>query len=101
MAIRHRDQHPSSPRANGGPSPPRLRTGATPGRFQIDGDALAQLPEAERTVLLLIAWADLTYGEAAVALEVPIGTVRHGTPQFRCWVSDQILQTRPLGRDAS
>lgn len=40
------------------------------------GDALAQLPEAERTVLLLIAWADLTYEEAAVALDVPIGTVR-------------------------
>jgi RNA polymerase sigma-70 factor (ECF subfamily) len=40
------------------------------------GDALAQLPEAERTVLLLLAWADLTYEEAAVALDVPIGTVR-------------------------
>ncbi|MGH2626351.1 MAG: RNA polymerase sigma factor, partial [Anaerolineales bacterium] len=40
------------------------------------GDALAQLPEAERTVLLLIAWADLSYEETAVALDVPIGTVR-------------------------
>jgi len=54
-----------------------------------------------RTPTAPAAWADLTYEEAAVALEVPIGTVRHGTPQFRCWVSDQILQTRPLGRDAS
>ncbi|MGH2392147.1 MAG: RNA polymerase sigma factor, partial [Candidatus Limnocylindria bacterium] len=40
------------------------------------GDALAQLAEAERTVLLLIAWADLSYEETAVALDLPIGTVR-------------------------
>jgi RNA polymerase sigma-70 factor (ECF subfamily) len=39
-------------------------------------DALAQLPEAERSVLLLVAWADLSYEEVAVALDVPIGTVR-------------------------
>jgi RNA polymerase sigma-70 factor (ECF subfamily) len=40
------------------------------------GDALAQLPEPERSVLLLVAWADLSYEEVAVALDVPIGTVR-------------------------
>jgi len=40
------------------------------------GDALAQLPEAERSVLLLVAWADLSYDEVAVALDIPIGTVR-------------------------
>jgi RNA polymerase sigma-70 factor (ECF subfamily) len=40
------------------------------------GDALAQLPEGERNAVLLIAWADLTYEQVAVALGVPIGTVR-------------------------
>ena len=38
--------------------------------------ALARLPAAQRDVLLLIAWADLSYDEVAVALGVPIGTVR-------------------------
>jgi DNA-directed RNA polymerase specialized sigma24 family protein len=30
----------------------------------------------DRDVLLLIAWADLTYAEVAAALGTPIGTVR-------------------------
>jgi RNA polymerase sigma factor (sigma-70 family) len=38
--------------------------------------ALARLSSAERGVLLLIAWADLSYDEAAQALGIPIGTVR-------------------------
>ena len=36
---------------------------------------LARLSPAERDLLLLIAWADLTYEEAAQALDVPLGTV--------------------------
>ncbi|MEU6999042.1 RNA polymerase sigma factor [Nonomuraea sp. NPDC046570] len=38
--------------------------------------ALATLSAADREVLLLIAWADLTYEEVAQALGIPIGTVR-------------------------
>jgi RNA polymerase sigma factor (sigma-70 family) len=38
--------------------------------------ALAQLTPDERDVLLLFAWADLRYEEIAVALQIPIGTVR-------------------------
>ncbi|GAA0355816.1 RNA polymerase sigma factor [Microbispora corallina] len=38
--------------------------------------ALARLSAAERDLLLLIAWADLSYEEAAEALGIPIGTVR-------------------------
>lgn len=38
--------------------------------------ALAGLSQAERDLLLLIAWADLTYEEAAEALGLPLGTVR-------------------------
>ncbi|WP_106397634.1 RNA polymerase sigma factor [Actinocorallia populi] len=38
--------------------------------------ALARLPRGDRDVLLLVAWADLSYGETAQALDIPLGTVR-------------------------
>jgi RNA polymerase sigma factor (sigma-70 family) len=38
--------------------------------------ALARIPDADRDALLLLAWADLTYAEIALALGIPIGTVR-------------------------
>jgi RNA polymerase sigma factor (sigma-70 family) len=38
--------------------------------------ALAGLAAGDRDVLLLIAWADLSYDEVAAALEIPVGTVR-------------------------
>jgi RNA polymerase sigma-70 factor (ECF subfamily) len=37
---------------------------------------LARLAGRDRDVLLLIAWADLSYAEVAEALGIPIGTVR-------------------------
>jgi RNA polymerase sigma-70 factor (ECF subfamily) len=39
-------------------------------------DAIEALPEAERQVLLLFAWEELSYDEIAQALGVPVGTVR-------------------------
>lgn len=38
--------------------------------------ALASLAARDRDVLLLVAWADLSYREVAAALGIPIGTVR-------------------------
>ncbi|MEV4892686.1 RNA polymerase sigma factor [Nonomuraea sp. NPDC059023] len=38
--------------------------------------ALAVLSPEDREVLLMIAWADLSYEEVALALGIPIGTVR-------------------------
>jgi RNA polymerase sigma factor (sigma-70 family) len=38
--------------------------------------ALAALSDDERECLLLYAWADLTYGEVAEALEIAVGTVK-------------------------
>ena len=38
--------------------------------------ALATLAAADRHVLLMVAWADLSYAEVAQALGIPIGTVR-------------------------
>ncbi|MFC0861299.1 RNA polymerase sigma factor [Sphaerimonospora cavernae] len=45
--------------------------------------ALSRLSAAERELLLLIAWADLTYEEAAEALGIPIGTVRSRLHRIR------------------
>ncbi|TYB50873.1 RNA polymerase sigma factor [Nonomuraea sp. PA05] len=38
--------------------------------------ALAALPAADREVLLLVAWAGMSYDDVARALDIPIGTVR-------------------------
>ncbi|GAA3472699.1 RNA polymerase sigma factor [Nonomuraea roseola] len=38
--------------------------------------ALAGLKSGDRDVLLLIAWAGLSYEEVALALDIPVGTVR-------------------------
>jgi RNA polymerase sigma factor (sigma-70 family) len=38
--------------------------------------ALARLSSGEREVVLLYAWAGLSYDEIAVALELPVGTIR-------------------------
>ncbi|WP_446219510.1 RNA polymerase sigma factor [Micromonospora sp. IBHARD004] len=38
--------------------------------------ALGEIAPADREVVLLIAWADLTCEEVARALEIPAGTVR-------------------------
>jgi RNA polymerase sigma-70 factor (ECF subfamily) len=40
------------------------------------GRSLATMRSQDRDVLLLIAWAELTYAEVAAALGTPIGTVR-------------------------
>jgi RNA polymerase sigma factor (sigma-70 family) len=51
----------------------RLRSTA---RMQEVLVAIRSLPEREREVLALVAWAGLTYEQAATALDVPVGTVR-------------------------
>ena len=37
---------------------------------------LARMPARDRDVLLLFAWADMSYAEVAQALHIPVGTVR-------------------------
>jgi len=39
-------------------------------------DGIADLPDGERDALLLYAWEELSYEEIAIALTIPIGTVR-------------------------
>ncbi len=45
--------------------------------------ALTRLSAAERDLLLLVAWADLTYEDVALALGIPVGTVRSRLHRLR------------------
>ena len=52
------------------------------------GAAIRQLPRREREVLALLAWGDLSYGEIAEALGLPIGTVRSRIARARSRLGD-------------
>lgn len=52
------------------------------------GEAIRQLPRREREVLALLAWSDLSYGEIAEALGLPIGTVRSRLARARDRLGD-------------
>jgi RNA polymerase sigma-70 factor, ECF subfamily len=57
--------------------------------------ALARLSSAERGVLLLAAWADLSYDETAQALGIPAGTVRSRLSGARRKVREALSGTNP------
>lgn len=54
--------------------------------------ALGRLPEEEQEALLLYAWEELTYGEIAKVVGVPLGTIRsrihHARTQLRVFVAE-------------
>ncbi len=50
--------------------------------------AIAELPRREQDVLALCAWAGLSYEEAAVALGVPVGTVRSRLSRARARIRE-------------
>jgi RNA polymerase sigma-70 factor (ECF subfamily) len=56
---------------------------------------LARMPAGDRDVLLLFAWADMSYAEVAEALGIPVGTVRsrlnRARKQLRVLVQDGSL----------
>ena len=54
--------------------------------------ALAALPAEHREVLLLVAWADLSYEEVALALQIPIGTVRSRLSRARRMVRSMLAR---------
>jgi RNA polymerase sigma-70 factor (ECF subfamily) len=62
--------------------------------------ALAKLARRDRDVLLLYAWADMTYDEIAQALDVPIGTVRSRLARARKVMQAQLAR-RGAGRRAT
>jgi RNA polymerase sigma factor (sigma-70 family) len=55
--------------------------------------ALGGLSPADRDVLLLVAWADLGYSDTAVALGIPIGTVRSRLSRARKQVKEGLEQS--------
>lgn len=63
--------------------------------------ALARLPAAHRNALLLVAWGDLTYEQAATSLGVPVGTVRsrisRARARLRQALADQDISHYPQG----
>ncbi|WP_262379619.1 RNA polymerase sigma factor [Nonomuraea sp. PA05] len=61
--------------------------------------ALTRLSAAERDLLLLVAWADLTYEEAALALKVPVGTVRSRLHRLRVKVRRALGGTDPFAEE--
>jgi RNA polymerase sigma-70 factor (ECF subfamily) len=52
------------------------------------GEAIRGLPRREREVLALLAWSDLSYGEIAEALGLPVGTVRSRLARSRKRLGD-------------
>ena len=52
--------------------------------------AFAQLRDGDREVLLLCVWGELDYASAAVALGVPVGTVRSRLSRARSRLSDLV-----------
>jgi RNA polymerase sigma-70 factor (ECF subfamily) len=56
------------------------------------GASVRALPRREREVLALIAWAELTYEEAAVALGIPTGTVRSRLARARNRLGEAFTQ---------
>lgn len=65
--------------------------------------ALQSLPRREREVLSLIAWSELTYEEAAVALQIPVGTVRSRLARARKRLGESLPGDRlpPLAVEAT
>jgi RNA polymerase sigma factor (sigma-70 family) len=53
-------------------------------------EALASLPNAQREVLLLHAWAELSHEEIALALDISAGTVRSRLHRARVHVAERI-----------
>lgn len=65
--------------------------------------ALADLHARDREVLLLVAWADLTYVEVSAALSIPVGTVRSRLNRARRLIQDRLGPTSGdrVGSDTS
>ncbi|WP_019629950.1 RNA polymerase sigma factor [Actinomadura atramentaria] len=62
--------------------------------------ALAALPRRDRDVLLLVAWADLSYAETAAALGIPVGTVRSRLNRARRKIRAALGDTDPMREEA-
>ncbi len=62
---------------------------------------IAELNEADREVLLLYAWADLSYAEIAEALHIPVGTVRSRLHRVRTQLKAALAADHPIEESVS
>jgi len=60
---------------------------------------LARLPEELRDTLLLVAWSNLSYEEAATALGIPVGTVRSRVSRARSRLRRALGGMNPAASD--
>jgi RNA polymerase sigma-70 factor, ECF subfamily len=58
-------------------------------------EQIENLPAREREVLALVAWAGLSYEQAAAALAVPVGTVRSRLSRARARLTDLVQEDTP------
>jgi RNA polymerase sigma factor (sigma-70 family) len=58
---------------------------------------LAALPRREQDVFVLCAWSGLTYDEAALALDLPVGTVRSRLSRARARLRELALASGHMG----
>lgn len=61
--------------------------------------ALASLSGRDREVLLLFAWADLSYEEISAALAIPVGTVRSRLSRARARIRELLAPSGQLAVD--
>lgn len=59
--------------------------------------ALLGLSEQDRDLIVLFAWAELSYEELAIALDLPVGTVRSRLSRVRARLRDRL--SAPAERD--
>jgi RNA polymerase sigma-70 factor (ECF subfamily) len=50
--------------------------------------AISALTQGEKEVVLLVVWSELTYSDAATALDIPVGTVRSRLASARAKFKD-------------
>jgi RNA polymerase sigma-70 factor (ECF subfamily) len=60
-----------------------------------------RLPLREQEVLALSAWADLSYEDCALALDVPVGTVRSRIHRGRVLLREALAHRAPGLRPAA
>jgi RNA polymerase sigma factor (sigma-70 family) len=69
-------------------------------RLRDGGEAIRALPRREREVLAMLAWSDLSYGEIAEALGLPVGTVRSRLARARARLGDAFPDRTAAARPA-
>ena len=62
-------------------------------RMRVVLRSLGELPRREQEVLALCGWAELSYEEAALALDIPVGTVRSRLSRARARMRELTTDT--------